>query len=69
MVNLVPFESKFEEMRVTVIGQYLRLLYYMDDYISKDKVEKLCVSHIEALEKLFRNPSKEIMKEASKESL
>ena len=49
MVNLTPFESKFEEMRVTVIGQYLRLLYYMDDYISKDKIEKLCVSHIEAL--------------------
>jgi hypothetical protein len=58
MRNLQPFEGKFEEMRITVIGQYLRLLYYMDDYIVKDKIEKLCLSHIEALEKLFKNPSK-----------
>jgi hypothetical protein len=49
-------------MRVGVIGQYLRLLYYMDDYITKEKVEKLCTGHIDALEKLFRAPSKEIMK-------
>ena len=66
MSNLSNFEAKFEEMRTAVIGQYLHLLYYIDDYIFKDKVDKLCLSHIESLEKLFRNPSKEIMKEASK---
>lgn len=66
MTNLAHFETKFEEMKVAVIGQYLRLLYYMDDYILKEKVEKLIASHIEALEQLFRNPSKEIMKDVNK---
>lgn len=66
MRNLANFESKFEQMRVAVIGQYLHLLYYIDDYIFKDRLDKLCLSHIETLEKLFRAPSKEIMKEASK---
>lgn len=66
MNNLSQFESRFEEMRVGVIGQYLRLLYYMDDYIIKEKVEKLVAGHVETLEKLFRTPSKEIMKEVCK---
>jgi hypothetical protein len=66
MRNLANFEGKFEEMRVAVIGQYLHLLYYIDDYIFRDKLDKLCLGHIEALEKLLRAPSKEIMKEASK---
>ncbi len=49
MNNLAQFETKFEEMRVGVIGQYLRLLYYMDDYIIKEKIEKLCISHVDRL--------------------
>lgn len=53
-------------MRIPVISQYLRLLYYMDDYVIQDKIIALCLSHAEALEKLFLNPSKEIMKDANK---
>jgi hypothetical protein len=69
MGNLAHFESRFDQMRVGVIGQYLRLLHYMDDHIVKEKVERLSIGHVEALEKLFRTPSKEIMKEASKDTL
>jgi hypothetical protein len=66
---LAQFETKFEEMRVGVIGQYLRLLYYMDDYIVKERIENLCIGHVDRLEKLFRSPSKELMKDVSKEFL
>lgn len=44
----------------------MRLLYYMDDYIIKSKIEDLCVRDIEILEKIFRNPTKEIMKDVTK---
>lgn len=56
-------------MPVNVIGQYLRLLYYMDDYLVQDKIIALCASHVDTLQKLFENPSKEIMKEVTKEKL
>ena len=46
MRNLAGLEGRFEAMRVAVIGQYLRLLYYMDDYIVREKVERLCVGHV-----------------------
>jgi hypothetical protein len=45
-------------MQIPVIGQYVRLLYYMDDYLIQDKFIKLCVENIESLEKLFYNPTK-----------
>lgn len=45
-------------MQIPVIGQYVRLLYYIDDYLIQDKFIKLCVGHIESLEKLFCNPTK-----------
>ena len=41
----------------------------MDDYIIKSKIEDLCIRDIEILEKIFRNPSKEIMKDVTKENL
>jgi hypothetical protein len=41
----------------------------MDDYIIKSKIEDLCVRDIDVLEKLFKNPSKEIMKDVTKEHL
>ena len=44
----------------------MRLLYYMDDYIIKSKIEDLCIRDIEILEQIFRNPSKEIMKDVTK---
>lgn len=45
-------------MQIPVIGQYVRLLYYMDDYLIQDKFIKLCVENIESLEMLFYNPTK-----------
>jgi hypothetical protein len=56
-------------MKLVVIGQYLRLLYYMDDYLRSDKILLLCVGHVESLEKLFSSPTKDTMGNASKESL
>jgi hypothetical protein len=69
MRNLCAFEKKLEQMRVTVIGQFLRLLYYMDDYIMQDKIVDLCIRYVDSLEVLFRAPSKEIMKDAAKDKL
>ena len=45
-------------MNTMVIGQFLRLLYYMDDYIIQDKITEICVSFVVALENIFKNPSK-----------
>ena len=36
-------------MSILVIGQYLRLIYYMDDYIKADKILNLCFGHLETL--------------------
>lgn len=58
MSNLSKFEENFSKMQIPVIGQYVRLLYYIDDYLIQDKFIKLCVGHIESLEKLFCNPTK-----------
>lgn len=66
MGKLALMETRFEEMRIVVIGQYLRLLYYMDDYIVKEKVERLAVGHVAALERIFGSPGKETMREANK---
>jgi hypothetical protein len=41
-----------------VIGQFLRLLYYMDDYLIQDKLIGLCTNYVNVLEKVFMNPSK-----------
>lgn len=49
-----------------VIGQFLRLLYYMDDYIIQDKIVELCVNYVDVLENIFKNPSKETMKDPNK---
>ena len=46
MRNVCNFEYKFEFTQITVIGQFLRLLYYMDDYIIQDKLIALCVSYV-----------------------
>ena len=56
-------------MHIPVIGQYLRLLYYIDDYLIYDTFANLCISHINLLQKIFSNPSKELMKDATKEKL
>ena len=53
-------------MNIMVVGQFLRLLYYMDDYIVQDKLIDLCVKYVEKIEEIFKNPSKEIMKDANK---
>ncbi len=53
-------------MQLPVIGQYLKLLYYMDDYLIQEKIMNLCVNHVDELEKIFKNPSKSIMKDANK---
>lgn len=58
MRNLSTFEQNFSSMQIPVIGQYVRLLYYMDDYLIQDKFIKLCVENIESLEMLFYNPTK-----------
>lgn len=36
-------------MQIPVIGQYLRLLYYMDDYLIADRFMCLCINHIDLL--------------------
>ena len=53
-------------MNTMVIGQFLRLLYYMDDYIIQDKIIGMCVGFVDSIENIFKNPTKEIMKDANK---
>jgi len=48
-------------MKLVVIGQYLRLLYYIDDYLLQEKVLELGISHTDILTLNFQNPTKENM--------
>lgn len=41
----------------------------MDDYLVHDNFITLCINHIDLLSKIFSSPSKEIMKDATKEKL
>lgn len=49
MLNLSHFDQKIGDMKVVVIGQFMRLMYYMDDYIIQDKLIKLCIGYVDTL--------------------
>ena len=69
MGNLEKMHLKFEEMPLGVMAEFLKLLYYMDDYLQADRMTPLALDYLSILEQLFRNPSKATVKEATKEVL
>ena len=49
MNSLSNMHEKFKDMKVMVIGQFLRLLYYMDDYVIQDKLISICTNYVDIL--------------------
>lgn len=66
MKVLSKCQDSFEKMRLGGIAEYFRFLYCIEEYLEDSRLIMFCTESVNELERIFANPSKEMMNEATK---